>query len=186
MDERNIYETRLHDFYSETEVEKRQEILNELIALGQEPENTAKLQELWSLRYQKTKRGSGDIFIRAFMELYYISGEMDTMFRKNYNKKVIKRSLKDLGISGEHSFPEEMLYKEYKHLALCYIEVTRKNGGPRVFGFSMTTKPDYIDKKLRNDFFTLGNELPEKAGLQKEFALLNRALSEAAREYLKD
>lgn len=181
MEETRTPEQWLERFYAETDPVKRGKCLEKLIASGYDAESCQKLRQLWDLRYKKSRQEVADVFLREWMDLYYVSNKKDGLFGAKSNRKLIQKALNTLCLSGEGRFPEEMLYSEMKNLACFYITISLCDK-PSILGFPIRTKQDTIKRRVKETVLKVTSELPQKYGLEKEFSVLTCAAEEALSE----
>ena len=100
------------------------------------------------------------------------------MLFRSFGKKQIRKALEQLcPEAGEGSLREELLFREYQHLAAVYEDLCRhsRNYGSLLMGIG-SLKPDQVTDRILSDLREVAVELPAKAELQQEMALLSRAL----------
>lgn len=173
-------------YYRETDRQKRKLLLEEHGSTRQDPADSLRM-ELWELRYQRRKGlpEGVDFFIRSWMELYFISKKPGKIHRKSH-LKTLEQVKKDLGFSlaGEYGdLGEEVLYQELCNGIRLYVELCRRDSkyNSALLGI-LKLKPERLIQKIAGEFWQIAVEIPEKYGMEEEFAVFRRACGDVFRE----
>ena len=159
----------------------RKRILDEAIKQGIDQEGNELRQMLWEHRYPK---GIGeDEFFKAWMYFDFVSEEINAYFGKKKRLNNVKQHLERLGMEDMKArgpFGEQVLYEELYHLVYNYIQLCAddRNYGSLILGFGKMNKDSYALKVARN-IRRVCYVVPEGLGLKEEFALLQKAATEA-------
>ena len=181
----------LEAYYNEKDPVRRLKYLKKSIAQGEEPEANAIRQELWDIRYQE-KTGEGkdsraDGYMGLWMNMEFEKGGSKRFFgvssaRKNLSKIMKKLRLEEYENKSE--LHKELLYREYCHTVETYIALSEsdKNYNTYLFGL-LSMKEESSRSKLKEDVIETGVKLPQEIGMEKEFALLTKAVQEVHARY---
>ncbi len=163
-------------YYNETERNKRDEalkLLEELVMESGDPDELSKLsciKDIYELRYLKKRRGilttdDNDNFLFQCINLPYLC--RNTVMFTFTTKKRIKEALDSLGLTDYESFGEEkkeLLYREYRNTAACYIKTCDESSYRSLFGIIQSD--DKTRKKhMTADFYDMTE------GAARRFAL---------------
>ncbi|MCR5735616.1 MAG: hypothetical protein K6G22_13500 [Lachnospiraceae bacterium] len=139
-------ESLYYRYFKETERDKRDEALKSLesaIAECGDTDELSKLsciKEIYELRYLKRRKGilttdDNDNFLFQCINLPYLC--KNTMFFSITTKKRLNEALVSLGLNDYGSFSEqkkELLHREYRNTAACYIKTCDASSYRSLFG----------------------------------------------------
>ena len=170
-------------FYAELNPEKRQSILYDNIS---EPRTKAdKLrEELWVARYGRRKPRN-DAFLGYIVNLNYIA-ESDGMDIGGKKKKLAMEVIHGLHIFEYEKRDDEeqqIIYLELKNMWRRYMEVSQNGRGftSVLFGMGQLSE-ESVAKKIATQVSAVAYNAPHQLRMEKEFAVLQRAATEAFRE----
>lgn len=186
MEEAKNSDMWLKQFYAEIEPLKRKKYLEKLLASKYDEEDCQKLSQLWDLRYKTSRQGVSDSFMGAWLELNFVSDNINSLLMAKSNKKLIQKALNKLCLVGKNRFTEQMLYRELKNLLFCYITVSLKDFRKRVMGIKIRTEQKTVNRRIEDNIHKITTVLPQKYGHEKEFSILTRVANEALSEILEN
>lgn len=168
-------------YYQSTDREERRTYLKERLESGEADEKDRLRLEFWDLRYkQREKMPEGvDYFIRAWMELYFISRKPDSRWQKKQYKERLKEAKKDFGfeLAASHgSLGEEILYQELCHGIAFYIGLCKTDSkyNSQLLGI-LKLKPDELAEKIGNELWKISTVVPQVLNEEENFTVLKRA-----------
>ncbi len=166
-------------YYTERNPNIRKELLDAADARGLTPEDNGFRRMLYDLRYGKERTVTGepvDNFIRAWMELRFLTDSGEGLFARSARKRM-EKTMADLGFGKAGNQAEEnLLAQELCHLGMHYAALCQedKNYNSLIFGFG-TISDDRQARKIAGEFRRVANT-PERFGLGEKYALFGRSL----------
>ena len=172
-------------YYDETEAEIRFEILR----LADEakmtlPENEIR-KKLFDLRYSEHKEAKGkyiDNFLRAYLEMKYLSDTGKVRLFKSGKIKQLKKALSGIKYYDYLNADEtekKLYYNELVHMAKLYVTLCNKDKhyGSVLLGLGRM-KDENLKTKIANDVRTISHKIPENLGLEDEMEMWTSAIDE--------
>ena len=194
----NEIDILLDRYYKETEKKKRDEILSQLEKAVQESDDGDLLQklshirELYELRYTKKKKRVMDTeecdnFLFQCINLPYIY--RNTMTLSFTTRRLIKEMLSSLGLDRYDTYDEdkkELLYREYRNTAACYIKTCETTSYRSLFGI-IPSDDNKKKKHMVNDIYDMTMGISGQYNLENELKPWIKAVTDelfaASEEY---
>lgn len=171
-------------YYRELDREKRQEILEQVIAEeGMSPDKEVR-KRLLEERYEQTKKEKTQVdrFIRAWMTLAYTKNVSGGLFGRKKLLKDRESILKDWNFELARQYGEEgerALYQELHNMTELYLTLCQddKSYSSMLLGLGKMNKDSLIAKMAR-EIYMMAYELPQELGMEEELRLFTRAATD--------
>ena len=173
----------VEQYRRETEKEDRLEILEKAIAEEGLTEENALRKQIFAERYEESKKGKIDHFIRGWMTLAYLENEAGSFLGKKRIQKEIPKIRSDfqLDLAKEHGEAgQRVLYDEFYNTARLYISLCQddKSYNSILLGLGRM-KPEKLIAKIAADLYHVSSEIPKMIGMEEELKVFREALTEA-------
>ena len=173
----------VEEYRQEVEKEERKEILDKAIAEEGLTEENALRKQLFEARYESSKKGNIDHFIRGWMSLAYLENETNSLFGKNRIKKEVEQIRSDfcLDLVKEHGETgQKVLYDEFYNTARLYMGLCEEDRtyGAIILGLGRM-KPEKLIAKIALDLYKVSSTIPSQIGMYEELEPFRKALTEA-------
>lgn len=177
-------------YYREKEPMERLKLLEQSIAVEEDPEGNKIRKELWEIRYSdKSEAGDtrADGYLGLWMTMEFNRNSGSRFFGTRSAKKEIGKYLTKLKfqeIQEKGGLYEELLYRECCHMVLVYMDLcqTDKSYNTTLCGL-IHIKEDSAKSKLQRDIRETAVDLPGTLGMESELGIITRAAREIYRQY---
>ena len=171
-------------YYDELDARKRKDLLDKAIENGEgAPEENAVRQKLWALRYGQPKKNMppADGYAGLWITMNLWRRDTASRFRVRAAVKELSGMLKQLGIDAPQasSLEQELVYRELVHAVRLYLSTCTEGSYNTRFLGMVRLKPEQLVDKIVNEICGVAYELPERLGMEEQFAPLRRAAYEA-------
>lgn len=167
-------------YYKELEPEIRRMLLDEAERLGLTPEENRIREYLFEKRYQRSKNGYIDSFLKVWMEFKFIYGSSSSAFNARKNRKRVEKLFDELGENEIRSMGEralQILSCEYEHSGLVYITISATDPSYRsvILGLGSVSE-ERLAQRITGDFVIAAKIIPEQLGMTEELSLWTDAV----------
>ena len=163
-------------YYLEIRPEKRKALLPDA-DLTDEERSFAKY--LADCRYTEKNGRIADRFLAQCMELSFLYNNASPVafFSGRKIRAVLQALQTDIALNGTET-QKHLLYLEYFHTALCYLDTCKDAGYRSILGM-MTSNESSRTKQIRKDIFEMSEGAAKRFGIENELSLWNKAFAEA-------
>lgn len=170
-------------YYKEMDPMKRKALLDQSIAVGEDPEGNALRQKIWEIRYKGTSSAEpenrADGFLGLWMTMEFNKDKSNRFWSGGRAKKEVLKALEKSGFSqfaNGTAQEREMIYREAYHMISTYESLCEKDKtyGSTIFGIVAMKEKDLI-AKIKADLFDTAIRMPSTLGLEEELDIIIQA-----------
>ena len=167
------------NYYLETDVSRREEMLKKQLETEDSEENHIRYQ-LWKQRYVSPRKGitGADYYMRVVMDLEKVAKDRDSFFgRRAFEKKIREiRSTFCLDLLKKKPEYVGLWMDEFIHFWSLYIETCKEDSNYGGLALGLGRMPmDKLMNKLKNDIYKKAVVLPEEMGMADELEPYTKA-----------
>lgn len=146
------------------------------------------MRKLFDIRYRKDSRGNyADLFLRSWLELRVTAENLDAMFSQKRNRRAAQEALRSLCLDQDSEFPADLMYREMCQLTAFYIVTCSTDINYTAVLWGLGKKDDKkIREKITLDLERIGEALPKYLHMEEEFQVLQAAIFDTKKEFLRD